>query len=349
MFASGITPVAQAAFGLATMTIAIPTGIKIFNWMGTMWGGRLRFSTPMLFAIGFVAMFTIGGLSGVTHAVVPSDWQQTDTYYIVAHFHYVLFGGAVFGLFAGIYYWFPKLTGRLMNEKVGKTHFWLQFIGFNLTFAPMHWLGLQGMVRRTWKYAPETGLEPWNLAVTVGAFIIALSIAVFMYNWYRSKRRGALSGMDPWDARTIEWMTPSPTPEHNFTEPPVVAGLDHFWHLKYSQDEEGRPVRRPEADEVLRHLEEIGNNPPTPIHLPNPSYFPLVMASGIPMVFYGIIYHTAAWGKALMVVGVLVIVAALIGWGMEPLEEPHASHDDDEHDDHNGDGHDDEHIEASDG
>ena len=171
MFASGITPVAQAAFGLATMTIAIPTGIKIFNWLGTMWMGRIRLTTPMLFAIGFVAMFTIGGLSGVTHAVVPSDWQQTDTYYIVAHFHYVIFGGAVFGLFGGLYYWFPKLTGRLMNERLGKIHFWLMFIGFNLTFGPMHWLGLQGMVRRTWKYAPETrAVEP---SPSVGAFIIA--------------------------------------------------------------------------------------------------------------------------------------------------------------------------------
>ncbi len=327
MFASGITPVAQAAFALATMTIAIPTGIKIFNWMGTLWGGRLRLSTPMMFAIGFLAMFTIGGLSGVTHAVVPSDWQQTDTYYIVAHFHYVLFGGAVFGLFAGMYYWFPKLTGRLMSDRLGKVHFWLQFIGFNLTFAPMHWLGLQGMVRRTWKYAPETGLEPWNLAVTVGAFIIATSIAVFMFNWYRSKRRGALAGMDPWDARTVEWMTPSPTPEHNFSEPPVVTRLDHFWHLKYDEDEEGRPVRRPEADEMLAHLEDVGRHPTTPIHLPNPSYFPLVMAVGIPLVFYGIIYHTSAWGKALIVVGALIMLAALIGWGMEPLEEPHEAHE----------------------
>ncbi|MGZ5385254.1 MAG: cytochrome c oxidase subunit I, partial [Acidimicrobiia bacterium] len=158
MFSSGISTVAQAAFGLSTMTIAIPTGIKIFNWLGTMWMGRLRFTTPMLFSIGFVAMFTIGGLSGVTHSVVPADWQQTDTYYIVAHFHYVLFGGAIFGIFSGLYYWFPKLTGRMYSERLGKTHFWLMFLGFNLTFAPMHWLGLQGMVRRTWQYASDTNL-----------------------------------------------------------------------------------------------------------------------------------------------------------------------------------------------
>src|SRR5918996_4866003 len=229
MFASGVTPVAQAAFGLATMTIAIPTGIKIFNWLGTMWGGKVWLSTPMLFAMGFVAMFTIGGLSGVTHAVVPSDWQQTDTYYIVAHFHYVLFGGAVFGIFAGLYYWFPKLTGRVMNSRLGKTHFWLMFIGFNLTFAPMHWLGLQGMVRRTWKYPLEAGLEFWNLMETIGAFIIAAAILVFMYNWYHSRRHGEPSGLDPWDARTIEWTTPNPTPEYNFAQAPVVTRLDHFW------------------------------------------------------------------------------------------------------------------------
>jgi cytochrome c oxidase subunit 1 len=323
MFASGITPVAQAAFGLATMTIAIPTGIKIFNWLGTMWMGRIRLTSPMLFAIGFVAMFTIGGLSGVTHAVVPSDWQQTDTYYIVAHFHYVIFGGAIFGLFGGLYYWFPKLTGRLMNEMLGKVHFWLMLLGFNLTFGPMHWLGLQGMVRRTWKYAPETGLEPWNVAVTVGAFIIALSIAVFMYNWFTSRRHGEASGLDPWDARTIEWMAPNPTPEYNFANPPVVNGLDHYWHLKYDQDAEGRAVRKPDADELVTRIEHEQLNPASPIHLPNPSYFPFVVAIGFPIMFYGVIYHETLWGKALIAIGAVISLSALIGWGIEPLEEPH--------------------------
>jgi len=330
MFSSGITPVAQAAFGLATMTIAIPTGIKIFNWLGTMWMGRIRLTTAMLFAIGFVAMFTIGGLSGVTHAVVPSDWQQTDTYYIVAHFHYVIFGGAIFGLFGGMYYWFPKLTGRLMNEKLGKTHFWLMLLGFNLTFAPMHWLGLQGMVRRTWKYAPETGLEPWNVAVTIGAFIIALSILVFIYNWFTSRRRGQESGLDPWDARTVEWMVPNPTPEYNFAVPPVVGSLDHFWHLKYDQDAEGRAVRKPDGDEIVARIEYEQLNPAEPIHLPNPSYFPVLVALGLPIMFYGIIYHETLWGKALIAVGAIITLGSLIGWGMEPLEEPHHV----EHEDH---------------
>jgi cytochrome c oxidase subunit I len=322
MFASGITPVAQAAFGLATMTIAIPTGIKIFNWLGTMWMGRLRFTTPMLFAIGFVAMFTIGGLSGVLHAVVPSDWQQTDTYFIVAHFHYVLFGGAIFGIFGGLYYWYPKLRGRVMSEKLGKVHFWLMLIGFNLTFAPMHWLGLQGMVRRTWKYSAEAGLGPWNMVVSVGSFIIALSIAIFMYNWAVSKRRGEPSGIDPWDARTIEWTTPNPTPEYNFGVAPVITRLDDFWYQKYDEDEEGRPVRKEDADEVLAKLEDQGLNPPAPIHLPAPSYFPFAMAAGIPIMFYGVIYHESTAGKIAIALGALIALISLIGWGIEPLEEP---------------------------
>ncbi len=328
MFASGITPVAQAAFGLATMTIAIPTGIKIFNWLGTMWMGKIRLTTPMLFSIGFVAMFTIGGLSGVTHAVVPSDWQQTDTYYIVAHFHYVLFGGSIFGIFSGLYYWFPKLTGRVMSVRLGKLHFWLFMIGFNLTFAPMHWLGLQGMVRRTWKYAPEMGIQPWNFAVTVGAFIIALGVLVFMYNWVVSKRRGELSGLDPWDARTIEWTIPNPTPEYNFATAPVVTRLDHFWHLKYDEDDEGRALRKEDADKVVADLEYDGLNPSQPIHLPAPSYYPALMALGIPIIAYGIIYHLALWGKIAIAVGALISLAALIGWGIEPLEEPMEGHDD---------------------
>ena len=321
MFSSGITTVAQVGFGLTTMTIAIPTGVKIFNWMGTMWLGRLQLKSPLLFAIGFLTMFTIGGLSGVTHAVVPSDWQQTDTYYIVAHFHYVLFGGAIFGLFGGLYYWFPKLTGRMMNDRLGKIHFWLWMLGFNMTFAPMHWLGLQGMIRRTWRYDPS--LEFWNRIVSAGAFIIAIGLLVFIYNFRTSKRRGEVAGMDPWDARTLEWSIPNPTPAFNFAEVPIVHGLDEFWHQKYTEDKNGRPMRKPEADEQITRLHEIGTNPSEPVHLPNPSYFPVVMAAGLPLIAYGIIFHRSLAGKALIVLGVLVSLAALIGWGSEPLEEAH--------------------------
>ncbi len=323
MFSSGIGPVAQAAFGLATMTIAVPTGIKIFNWLGTMWGGRIRLNTPMLFAIGFVGLFVIGGLSGVTHSIVPADWQQTDTYYVVAHFHYVLFGGAVFGIFSGLYYWFPKLTGRMMSEPLGKVHFWLMFIGMNLTFGPMHWLGLQGMVRRTWVWDADANLGAWNMVVSVGAFIIALSTLVFMWNWIVSRRRGAPAGIDPWDARTLEWTIPSPPPVYNFAEAPVVESRDDFWHRKYDEDEQSRPVRRPDADQLLERLEHVGRNPARPIHLPNPSYFPILAAAGIPIIAAGVIYHTSGWGIPLIALGALLTLASFLGWAMEPIEEEH--------------------------
>ena len=326
MFSSGIPTVAQAAFGLSTMTIAIPTGIKIFNWIATVWGGRVRLLTPMLFSLGFVALFVIGGLSGLTHAVVPSDWQQTDTYYVVAHFHYVLFGGSIFGLFAGLYYWFPKLTGRMFNERLGKLHFWLMFIGMNLTFGPMHWLGLQGMVRRTWVYSADAGLGPWNMVVTIGAFTIATSVAVFMINWTYSKRRGPIAPNDPWDARTLEWTMPSPPPEYNFAIEPTVTQLDDFWHLKYDEDDEGRAVRKEDADEIVDQLIAANANPTEEIHLPAPSYFPIIVALGIMVTAYGILYHTRPFGIPLIVLGVFVAIASFVGWGSEPLEETHDEH-----------------------
>ena len=180
MFVSGIGPISVAAFSLSTMFIAVPTGVKILNWMATMWGGKLRFTTAMLFAVGTVAMFTIGGLSGVTHALAPADTQQTDTYYIVAHFHYVIFGGGVLGLIGGMYFWWPKVFGHMLDEFWGKVHFWVMLVGFNLTFGPMHVLGLQGMSRRIDTYSPGFGFEFWNLVATIGSFIIALGVLIFV-------------------------------------------------------------------------------------------------------------------------------------------------------------------------
>jgi len=317
MFASAISPVAQAGFGISTMIIAVPTGVKIFNWLGTIWGGKLNLKTPMLFALGFIGMFVIGGLSGVTHSVVPADTQQTDTYYIVAHFHYVLFGGAMFGIFAGLYYWFPKVWGKMYNETLGQIHFWTMLIGFNLTFGPMHWLGLQGQVRRTWVYAEETNLGFWNLIVSIGAFIIALSILIFMANWMYSKRKGEKAPFDPWDARTIEWTIPSPTPVWNFSKAPHVKALDDFWHAKYDEDEEGRAVRRDSADALLAQLEEEGLNPEEEIELPNPSYYPFVLSSGLPFLGYAVIYKSIP----LALIGVVLILVGSFGWATEPLEE----------------------------
>ena len=190
MFATGLGPVAVSAFSLSTMLIAIPTGVKIFNWLGTVWGGSVRLKTPMLFALGFIAMFTIGGLSGVMHSIVPADTQQTDTYFVVAHFHYVLFGGLVFAIFGGFYYWWPKVFGKMLNERLGKLNFWLMLIGFNLTFFPMHILGLEGQPRRTYTYASGMGWDNLNLLVSIGSFIIAFSVLVFLVNIIVSTLRG---------------------------------------------------------------------------------------------------------------------------------------------------------------
>src|SRR5438093_5113853 len=289
MFAVGLGPVANSAFALSTMFIAVPTGVKIFNWMGTLHGGDIRFRTPLLFALGFITMFTVGGLAGVTHAVVPADYQQTDTYYIVAHFHYVLFGGSIFGLFAGIYYWWPKITGTLLSEAIGKAHFWLMLIGFNLTFGPMHLLGLEGMPRRIYTYPTGRGWDFWNFASTVGAFLIATSILVFLANVVRTLRRGTAAGPDPWDARTLEWSIPSPPPPHNFDEVPVVSSLDAHWHTKYAEGPEGELVpvvaggSNGPADPDEQHAppEAKGHGGHGHgIHMPSPSYFPLIAALG---------------------------------------------------------------------
>ncbi len=319
MFAVGLGPVANSAFALSTMFIAVPTGVKIFNWMGTLHGGDLRFTTPMLFSLGFIAMFTIGGLSGVTHAVVPADYQQTDTYYIVAHFHYVLFGGAIFGLFAGIYYWWPKITGKLLSESVGKIHFWLMLIGFNVTFAPFHILGLQGMARRIYTYPEDRGWDVWNMLSTVGAFVIALSVLVFLYNVVRTRRKGQTAGADPWDARTLEWSIPSPPPAHNFDEIPVVHSVDAYWHTKYAEGPDGRlaPVMAGGSnghteDDHEGHEEDHGHG----IHMPSPSYFPLIAALGLPILCYGLLYSVI-----LAVDGALTVLVGLYGWAGEPSAE----------------------------
>lgn len=222
MFAVGFSVPVNAFFGAASMIIAVPTGIKVFNWLGTLWGGRIRFTTAMLFAVAFIAMFTIGGITGVQFAVVPVDWQTTDTYYVVAHLHYVLVGGSLFGILAGAYYWFPKITGRLLDERLGTWHFWLWFVGFNLTFFPMHILGLLGMPRRVYTYPDLDGWGALNLVQTVGAAVSAAAVLVFAWNIWRSLRRGRPAGDNPWGGWTLEWATSSPPPAYNFAQVPVV-------------------------------------------------------------------------------------------------------------------------------
>jgi cytochrome c oxidase subunit I len=235
MFAVGLGDTENAIFAATSMLIAVPTGVKIFNWIATMVGGRIQLTTAMLFAVGFIAMFVIGGLSGVSLAVVPIDLAVTDSYYVVAHLHYVLFGGTMLGIFAGTYYWFPKMTGRLLGEGLGKLHFWTTFAGFNLTFLPQHWLGIVGMPRRVFTYAASTGWGPLNLMSTIGAALLLVAMVVFLVNLARSLRSGAIAGDDPWDAFTLEWATSSPPPPENFATIPAVTGRRPLWDRKHPE------------------------------------------------------------------------------------------------------------------
>jgi cytochrome c oxidase subunit I len=233
MYAVGLGNVVNAYFALASMLIAIPTGVKVLNWTATMWGGKIRFATPMLFAVAFIIEFVIGGLTGVAIASVPIDWQMTDTYFIVAHFHYTLFGGSVFGIFAGVYYWFPKFTGRLLSERIGKCHFWLTVIGFNLTFLIQHLLGLVGMPRRIYTYPDLPYWGTMNLISTIGAIVLAISVIVFVWNIIVSLRHGERAGDNPWNAWTLEWATTSPPPVYNFDLVPPVRGRRPLWDLAH--------------------------------------------------------------------------------------------------------------------
>lgn len=235
MFATGMPSATLLFFAADSFLIGVPTGVKIFAWLATMWKGKLRFASPMLFAIGFVAMFLIGGLDGIHLAVVPVDWQITDTYYVVAHLHYVLFGGALFGIFSGVYYWFPKVTGHRLQEGLGRWHFWLMFIGMNLVFMPMHILGLEGMPRRIYTYGAGRGWEVWNFIETIGAFIIATSIMIFIVNFFVSLRITATNEADPWDGFTLEWKTASPPPVYNFAEIPTVRSRRPLWDEKHPE------------------------------------------------------------------------------------------------------------------
>jgi len=299
MFSTGMGPFADAFFSLTTMLIAVPTGVKIFNWIGTIWGGQLQFRTPMLFAIGFIAMFIIGGLSGVMHSSPPADLQQTDTYFVVAHFHYVLFGGSIFALTAGAYYWFPKMFGKLLDEGLGKLHFWLMLIGFNLTFAPMHILGLNGMPRRVYTYPADLNFGFWNLIETVGAFVLGLSQLVFLYNIWRTARRSEAAPADPWNGATLEWSIPSPPQEFNFPELPVVDGRDALWEQKRKA---GGPLPEP------KHVSGAG------IHMPNPSYWPVVAALGVAVTLSGFIVGF----PYVNIAGAAVLFLGVFKWAFEP-------------------------------
>jgi cytochrome c oxidase subunit I len=357
MFAVGMGPIADSFFGITTMLIAIPTGVKIFNWIFTLWGGSIRFTTAACFAIGLVAMFTIGGISGVMHSSPPADLQQTDTYFVVAHFHYVLFGGSLMGLFAGIYYYFPKFTGRLLDERLGQWHFWLNLIGSNLTFFPMHFSGLNGMPRRIYTYDSGQGWDLWNLESSIGSYIVGVSVLIFAYNIVRSTRRGTLAGNDPWGAPTLEWSIPSPPPVYNFARIPTVTSRYPLWDVKAPQLTAEVPhtatgdtrstVTAAGAATATVHPHGAGRTTQpasAPLHaplqiehgalsadqlgipIPYPTVKPLVAALGLVIMLCSLLFSRAdshVVMYTLLFGGATILVGSLYAWLTSPLEPEH--------------------------
>jgi cytochrome c oxidase subunit I len=358
MFAVGMGPIADTVFGVTTMLIAIPTGVKIFNWIFTMWGGAIRFNTAMKFSTALVALFTIGGVSGVMHASPPADLQQTDTYFIVAHFHYVLFGGTMMGVFGGIYFYYPKMFGRMLSEKLGSAHFWLSFVGMNLTFFPMHFSGLAGMPRRIYTYDAGQGWEVYNLMSSWGSYLLGVGVLIGVYNFLVSLKRGALAPADPWGAPMLEWSIPSPPPDYNFAKIPHVTSRYPLWDVKSPQ----LTVDVPHTAAGDKELEvdvagqEVGEGHPNPVGRSHATDVPTAVASsarqqsalelGIPMpsptikpfwaalfmvlMFTGLLFLHApkpdgnrAVAFALMIGGAAAMVWALYDWFLTPLEEDH--------------------------
>jgi cytochrome c oxidase subunit 1 len=306
MFATGLPQLGMSFFTANSMLIAIPNGVQIFCWIATLWGGRPVFRTPLLFVLGFFFIFVIGGLSGIMLASVPIDLQVHDTYFVVAHFHYVLIGGAVFPLLGAVYYWFPKLTGRMMSEAMGRWNFWLAFVGFNLAFFPMHILGLQGMPRRVYTYGPEMGWANLNLLATVGAVILALSFLLFIWNVFSSLRTGAVAGDNPWDAGTLEWATASPPPPQNFDRIPLVTSREPLWAERGAMPVVGgltvddRQVLVTTVTDARAELRESS---------PEPSIWPFLASVALSVLFVGSIF--TPWA---VVWGAVPVGIALLGW-----------------------------------
>jgi cytochrome c oxidase subunit 1 len=322
MFAVGMGPIADTVFGITTMLIAIPTGVKIFNWIFTLWGGAIRYTTAAMFAIGLVAMFTIGGISGIMHSSPPADLQQTDSYFVVAHFHYVLFGGSLMGLFAGIYHYFPKFTGRMLDERLGRWHFWLNLIGSNLAFFPMHFSGLTGMPRRVYTYDSGQGWETFNLLSTIGAITVGVATLIFVYNILRSRRSGVRAGPNPWGAPTLEWSIPSPPPVYNFAKIPRVTSRYPLWDATHGAAPEHPASPSVGADERVPSADELG------IVIPYSTTKPFFAALGLLIMFSGLLFshlENKVPQFTLIFGGAALLVGTLYAWLTSPLE-PEVGH-----------------------
>lgn len=314
MFTTGLGPVANGLFSIATMLIAVPTGVKIFNWLFTLWGGSISFTSASLFAIGFIPTFVMGGVTGVMLAVAPADFQYHDTYFVVAHFHYVIVGGLIFGIFSGLHYWWPKMFGRILNEKLGKMTFWTFFIGFHMTFFVQHFLGLLGMPRRVWTYLPGQGFDTMNVVSSIGAFLMGIGTIIFIVNVIVSAANKKPVADDPWeDGRSLEWSIPSPPPEYNFKQLPLVRSYDAWWNEKQKGNTEMPPA------------EPVG-----PIHMPSPSILPLVMSVGLFAAALGFMYDhlVIAIGGLVVTFGCMFLRSVFDdhGFHIEPEEQEKGVH-----------------------
>nr|WP_249305971.1 cytochrome c oxidase subunit I [Lederbergia citrea] len=308
MFTVGLGNIANAIFAVASFAIAVPTGIKIFNWLFTMWGGSIKFTTPMLYAAAFIPSFVMGGVTGIMVATAPADYQFHDTYFVVAHFHYVIVGGVVLAILAATHFYWPKMFGTMLNETLGKLTFWLFLIGFHLTFFIQHFLGLMGMPRRIASYMDGQGLNLGNMISSIGAAFMAVGVLILLYNIIITQVKNVRVGNDPWeDGRTLEWALPSPPPFYNFKQLPLVRGIDPYW------------LEKMEGKTEITPAEPLGD-----IHMPNGSILPVFISLGFFIASFGAIYRTEhSWGLAVLIIGLIVAFGSML---LRSLKDDHGFH-----------------------